>query len=154
MMEMKGRGVPFLFGLVIGILAFLIFLLLFGVESISSSKNEDNREVVDNENQTLYQGWKSVDLKSAQKFIIDKGVKVVTFIDEKGGFYVANIDGIEIKGWCHREGTQVPDKDECQDLKAEKITNFNELITFTTEASPGCLNMILGGYSVPCANKK
>lgn len=146
MIEIKRQGVPFLLGLGIGILVLLAILFLFGVEAFSGSKKwgkGDKPDVTQEKYPTLHlddKDWVKVDLGSAQNFIKEKGIMVVTFIDEKGGFYIADRNGEKIRGWCRREGTQIPDGD-CQKLKAERITNFNSLTTFTTEASPGCLSV-------------
>lgn len=143
----KKRDVTIFFaGLFIGllILALLMFVInwnSFGKKEVATG-DKDSSEYAD----VHLLDWEGVDIESAKPFIADKMIQVIAFVDEKGGFYIANKEGKKIEDWCQRDGTKIGGK--CSNLTAKTFLYANQLTFFITTGSPYQMNIVNGGYSV------
>ena len=149
MSEKKKNLAPFVIGLVVGILVFFLFLVLFGDKLNLQPDGRDSAQV--EPSPTLHlDDWDGVKLESAADFIQEKQIETIAFIDHRGGFYIADRTGAKLTGWCKQNGTSIPEP--CSTMHAERITDFNQLTVFITEASPGCPFISAGGMAIrlPC----
>lgn len=143
----KKNVIPFLVGLLVG-------LLIIGLFFLTSDKMDASRstsiEKID-EYDPVRTGWSkdfgTLNLDPIKPFLISENIKIVTFINENGGFLVANVRGEEISGWHQMDGTKVEGAfSEIKD--GSKLVNFNQMTIFATQASPQVEYIKIDGYSV------
>ena len=151
---MKKWWVRLSFILGIGGLALFVCLSLFSVDAFSGSKEKDRYHDRGKlpEHPELHFKWKHVNLKSANDFIRNNDIRAVVLVDKNGGFYIADKNGDEFDGWEKRNGTSLRGKSSVLTGHAKgtvSITDWNQLTVFVVEASPGCIPISAGGYSLP-----
>ena len=138
----------------IGGLALFVCISLFSVDAFSGSKDKDRHHDKDKlpEHPELHFKWKHVNLESAKDFIVNNDIRAVVFVDKNGGFYIADKNGQEFYGWKKRDGTSISGHSSLLTKNAKgkvSITDWNQLTVFVVEASPGCIPISAGGYSLP-----
>ena len=152
MFEKKRDMGIFLAGLVLGLLILILFYFIALKQSDADNNDPGSGRGYTSEYDDVHiADWDGVDIKSAQPFIKEKSIQVIAFVDENGGFYIANRNGEKIEGWCKRDGTKIGEK--CSDLLAHKFLYANQLTFIITEGSPGRTNIINGGSSI-CIDPK
>jgi hypothetical protein len=146
-MMTKKNVIPFMIGLLVGLL--IIGLAFLYLDKMGASKLTTSQKTT--KYAPLKLGWGDsvgkLNLDSIKPFIAAENIKIITFIDENGGFLVANTLGEEISGWCRMEGTNVGDA--CSKIKdGSRLVHFNEMTTFMTQASPYRYYMKIDGYTI------
>jgi len=140
----RSNAVPFLIGLIVGLL--IIGLVFVSMGKIEKPRSLNKTEAI--ENPPLKSGWGDtygiLNFDPIHEFIEKENIKIVAFFNDNDGVLISKANGEEITGWCTMNGTAVDG--DCSWIKdGSRLAYFNQMAVFTTEASPGYVWIKIGG---------
>lgn len=147
----KKNAIPFLVGLLCGLL--ILGVVFFSTDKVQSV-NAHTTDVKDPYS-PIKVGWSEtveggkLDFSAIRKFMELEQIKLVTFVNENGGFLLSNANGEEfdLKGWRQMTGTKVgsegiPIRD------GSRLTTFNQMTIFKTQGSPSQIFIPIDGFII------